>query len=227
MKNDAARLYQAFVRVWAVVALIALPSAVGVACLADPMIRVVLGSQWTQAAALVTPLAAIGVLQALHGCYWPMLLARRGPRSVFMLSALGATLTLPVFVLLLWRLGLLAAIVGTVVCGIIMLFAGAWLLLHDLRGRAAPLFAALARPALGSAAMAASIMALRGQIDFGVSWIGQLLALIVLVGLGAFVYFAVVTLLWSAIGRPDSAERELITMAKSAIRRRSPREEQG
>ena len=93
MKDEVGRLYSAFLRVWGTIALIAIPAAVGTACVAEPLTSVLLGPKWHEAAQLIGRLAIIGAIEALNSCYWPMMLTRVGPKTVFMLSALGVILT--------------------------------------------------------------------------------------------------------------------------------------
>lgn len=221
VRDDTHRLKRMFVEVWSAVALVALPSAAAIACLADMMIPLVLGSQWAGAAVLAVPLAALGVVQALNGCYGPILLSRAGPRSVFGLSALGAALTLPVFATLLSHFDLLAAIGGSIACGIIMLAVGARMVVHQLKGRAWPLITALVRPALGSCAMALALLWLRERLDLGNSWMAQLAELVALVSAGGIIYVLAVTISWFAAGRPDGAERALLGLLKTAFRQRT------
>jgi len=220
MKDDAGRLYSAFVRVWGVIALLAIPSAVGMACLAPLMTMVVLGPKWAEAAPFIGALALIGALQALNSCYWPMLLTRLGPRIVFRLAALGVGLTIPVFGIVLWTAGLMPAIASWILCGIVMLFVGARWLLKDLRGSMLPLLGALVRPAVAAAAMAASLLVVQSAYPAGQSWLTGLAALLGLVVFGALVYGVTVGCLWLVGGRPrDSAEGELSFIVMSRIGR--------
>lgn len=219
MKDDVGRLYSAFVRVWGVIALLAIPSAVGIACLADLMTHVVLGPKWAEAAPLMGALAAIGALQALNSCYWPMLLTRLGPKTVFKLAAWGVSLTIPAFGIVLWTSGLMPAIAAWLLCGVLMLFVGARLLLEDLGGSVAPLVRALFRPAVGAAAMAAFLLALQGTISIGQNWFAGLSALLTLVLFGALVYVATVGCLWNLAGRPQDGEGELLSIVLSRLRR--------
>ena len=221
MKDDVGRLYSAFVRVWGVIALLAIPSAVGIACLATLMTSVVLGPKWSEAAPLMGLLAAIGAVQALNSCYWPMLLTRLGPQTVFKLAAMGVGLTIPIFGVVLWKVGLLAAITAWIVCGVFMLFVGARWLMRDLDGSIKPLIQALFRPAVGAAAMASSLIAVQSVVTIGEQWFAGLTVLLALVAFGALVYAAVVGCLWVAAGRPQDAEGELIFLVLSRLRRES------
>jgi O-antigen/teichoic acid export membrane protein len=219
MKDDVGRLYSAFVRVWGVVALLAIPSAVGIACIAPLMTLVVLGPKWLDAAPYMGALALIGALQALNSCYWPMLLTRLGPRTVFRLAALGVALTIPVFGVVLWLAGLMPAIAAWIGCGVVMLFVGAKWLLDDLRQSMKPLLKALIRPVIASTAMAASLLAVQAVFPTAGKWTIGLLFLLGLVAFGAVVYAAALICLWLLAGRPHEGESELLFLAMSRLRK--------
>ena len=188
----------------------AVPSAAGMACLAGLIAEVVLGPNWVGAAPLMTLLAIIGGLQAMNSCYWPMLLARLGPKATFKLSAMGFGLTIPSFALALWLAGLLAAIAAWL-CGVlVMLFVGASWLVKDLGGTYKPLFKGLVRPAIGAGVMVLSLLAIKPLLVTGDLWFAKAALLLLLVVFGALMYTAVVACLWLATGRPRGAESELL-----------------
>jgi O-antigen/teichoic acid export membrane protein len=213
MKDEPGRLYSAFSRVWGVIALLSIPSAVGIACIADLVTSVVLGPKWAEAAPLMGLLATIGAMQALSSCYWPMLLTRVGPRTVFLLTAASLALVLPAFTLALVFRGVEAAIVAWICCSAIMLLVGARILLADLGGSWLPLVRALWRPALGAVAMAASLMLLDSTFPSSTRWVSDAFYLVASILVGATVYVASVTVLWLLAGRPREAESELFFVA--------------
>ena len=161
MKDDVGRLYSAFVRVWRVIALLAIPSAVE-----WPRCRivtdVVLGPKWSGATPLIVALAAVGCLQAFSGCCWPVLLTRLGPRALFHISLLRVALTIPVFGFALYFFGLLPAIASWVACGVLILLVNAGLILRDLKGSVADLLGGIVRPTIGALAM---VLVLGGARD--------------------------------------------------------------
>lgn len=222
MKDDVGRLYAAFVNVWGVVALLAIPSAAGIACLAEPVTTIVLGDKWDGAAPLIRLLAAVGALQALHACYWPIMLTRMGPKTVFRLAFWGVVLTLPVFVALLWTSGLLVAIAGAVVCGLVMLVIGARLLTNNLGHEIMPLMTGLVRPVLSSMIMAAAVLYLQQLAPATQSWTGGFAVLLIVMLAGAVSYGVAVWVLWWVSGKPESAESELwklVTALPTSVRR--------
>lgn len=220
MKDEPGRLFSAFSRVWGVVALLSVPSAVGIACIADLVTSVVLGPKWAEAAPLMGLLAAIGAVQAMSSCYWPMLLTRLGPKTVFSLAAFSVSLTLPAFTLALVYRGVEAAIVAWICSSVFMLFVGARLLLSDLGYSWVPLVRALWRPALGAAAMASALAALDATFSTPSRWVSDAVYLAGSIVLGVAVYIATVAVLWLMAGRPRAAESELFLVILASWRMR-------
>ena len=219
MKDDPGRLFSAFSRVWGVIALLSIPSAVGIACIADLVTSVVLGPKWTEAAPLMQLLAGTGAVQAMRSCYWPMLLTRAGPRTVFLLAVASVSLTLPAFTLGLVFQGIDTAIIAWIASSTFMLFVGARVLLSDLGQSWVPLVRALIRPALGAMTMAAFLAVLDTMFPPSTRWVPDAVYLVASILLGALVYISTVALLWLLAGRPREAETELLSVALGQFRK--------
>ena len=220
MKDEIGRLQAAFLNVWGVIALAAIPAAVGTACVSDLVTNVILGPKWRDAAHLMGALAVVGAIDALYGCYWPMMLTRLGPKMVFLLSAAGVGLTLPAFGITLWAFGLMPAIGAWITCSVVMLFVGAKLLLRELGGRLSALLGHLIRPLIGSAAMALVVLAIKGVLPVGAAWVGDLAFLLLLALAGALSYVLSVWVLWQLAGRPATAELQVLSVARVSLRRK-------
>lgn len=215
MKDDVGRLYSAFVRVWGVIALLAIPSAVGVACVAGLITNVVLGPKWSGATPLIVALAAVGCVQAFSGCCWPVLLTRLGPKTLFHISLLRVALTIPVFGFALFSFGLLPAIASWVACGVLMLFLNTGVILKNLKGNLADLLGGIIRPTTGALAM---VLTLGGARTLpAATALPEFVQLLLAVVLGAISYVVAVAVLWAASGRPQGAERELMFVVQAKL----------
>jgi O-antigen/teichoic acid export membrane protein len=221
MKDEVGRLYFAFLKVWGTIALIAIPAAVGVASVAELLTSVLLGPKWREAAQLMGPLAVIGAIEALNGCFWPMLLTRFGSKTVFLLSSLGVCLKLPVFGVALWVFGLMPAIGAWIACSMLTLLLGGRLLLRDLGRGMTPLLLNLVRPVAGASLMAGALWGAQHLLPSVESWIGEFLLLVLLVAGGALVYILTVWFLWWLSGGPNTAERELVSLLTRLTRMRT------
>ena len=223
LKHDAEQMFAAFARVWAVVALIALPAAGGIYALAGPIVLVVLGQKWAATEALLGLLAVLGVLHAMGNTLWPLVLARGGAKGVFLLRLLGFMLTLPGFAVLLALFGLQVAVLGLLATSLIWLVVGAVWLSGFGSIEMKRLAGALVRPISASAAMVGVLHLSRQYFVAEGGWGSMAGILVANVALGAAVYAIALAALWWVSGRPNGAERDLVSMIPmplSSMRRR-------
>jgi hypothetical protein len=87
----------------------------------------------------------------------------------------------------------------------------------DLGGGLKPLLAGLVRPIAGALLMAAAVLAAQRVLPHANSWLGEFGLLLLLVGCGALVYSMTVWTLWLLSGRPETAERELISLVQARL----------
>ncbi|MGO8485166.1 oligosaccharide flippase family protein, partial [Rhizobium leguminosarum] len=69
--NDPVRLIAAYQRAQALLAAVALPAGIGMAVVADPMMRLALGDKWIPAIFIVQALASVFALQTLVSLVQP------------------------------------------------------------------------------------------------------------------------------------------------------------
>ena len=212
LKHNQEQLFAAFARVWAVVAIIVLPAAAGIYALAGPITLAVLGHKWAGIEALLGLLAFLGVLHAMGTTLWPIVLAQGGAKAVFLLRLLNFILSLPTFVALLALFGLEAAVRGLLATSLVGLviwpvwLSGFGLLeLKRLTGE-------LVRPVSASAAMVGVLHLSRAYFVSEGPWSSLAANLIASIALGAGVYAMTLAALWWITGRPNGAERDLVSM---------------
>lgn len=227
MRGETGRLHSAFVRVWGAVALVAIPAAVGIACLAHLITVVILGPQWVGVELLLGPLAIVGAITALGHTFWPLILVRHGPKTYLFFTLVGALVTLPLFALFMWEHGLRAGIVAAAASTLLVVAVSGGYLMQSLGGRPRDLVNALVRPAFSACAMwlalAPTVAAVPAHIGWGLSFV----LLMALVALGALMYCGSCLGLWWLAGRPESAEQDLMRFALQRIRQlRSSRDQQ-
>jgi lipopolysaccharide exporter len=212
LKHDREQLFAAFARVWAVVALVVLPAAAGVYALAGPITFTVLGHKWAGTEALLGLLAFLGVLHAMGNTLWPLVLAQGGARALFQLRLINFILSLPAFVVLLALFGLEAAVGGLMATSLIgLVIWPVWLSgfgLLELKRLAGE----LVRPASASAAMVGVLYLSRPYFVSEGAWSSLAANLIASIALGAGVYATTLAVLWWISGRPNGAERDLVSM---------------
>jgi O-antigen/teichoic acid export membrane protein len=86
IQDDPARILSGWLRVTRVVAMVAVPSLMGIVAVAPDFVPVVLGDQWESAVTLIQVLAWVGLLQALQSLNIDILQARDRTSTIFAYS---------------------------------------------------------------------------------------------------------------------------------------------
>lgn len=224
LSSEPDRLARGFLKVFSLVVLFTLPSAAGIALLAEPIVAVLLGAKWADAVPLVQVLAIAGGVRAVQANAGSVYMALDRPQLAAAITFLSIIVGLGTFGLALGRMplaqavwafvGASAAVAAVNLTMVTRLLGLSWV--HVLRP--------MARPAFGIALMGIVLVPVRYEVWTG----GQptALAAFVLVALvvtGAAVYLAGVLLAWQSAGRPDdSAEHAVLVALSGATRRRKP-----
>jgi lipopolysaccharide exporter len=217
LSNDIVGMRHGFIKVIAMIALLITPAAVGLACIADPLVKVVLGPKWAPAIPVIQVLAINGVLTVLWTCSGYVFLAMGKPRTVTLMLATHLLLALPLMTVAAFNWGLVA-VAWMLLCASLMVLPLTYFLLSAaLELGAMDLLRVFWRPIVGATVMAASLIAAQGLLvpngDTGKS----IIDLSIYVILGALIYCIVVVVLWLFSSRPSGAERFVFQRLKEAI----------
>lgn len=109
---DRRRASKAFVRVTAVIALLSLPIAFGIASTAELIGIVILGEKWLAAVSLIKVLAIFGAVTAILSPIASAIIAFGKPRIVAILSLCNAATLLPSLIFLMHSMGLNGAAIA-------------------------------------------------------------------------------------------------------------------
>lgn len=219
--QEPERLRQAFRSSLGMLTWIIVPVCFGMSALAEPLVRILLGPQWTTA---TTPLAllaiagGVAVLQATTGSVYNAL---SKPRMIALTGALHAATLIPMIVLgaSIHQLdGVAWAVLGHSL--FIGLIATYWLFVRATPVTVSDLWSACWRPAAASLVMYFALTTSMRMLGVNVS--GAASAVVSLVAgsaAGLLIYLAAAFALWRICGRPDGSEQVLI----SALSERWPR----
>lgn len=203
----------------AAILLVVLPASFAVAALAGPIVRVLLGEQWHEAAPVIRILAFSGAITAVTSNNIAAYVALGRPRlatSIF-LTRLVMFVTLTLAFAMGRDIGAIAlcelvAALGSLLVSLPILF-------RIVQVRPAEYFASMWRPLVASAAAAGTVYMLL-DLGAGTGEHGIVLALGQLaLGLpgGLFLYVAALAVLWRLSGRPASVEVEIVERLRSFI----------
>lgn len=187
MQGDVAQLGRTFLRANGAIALLTFPMMAGLAAVADPFVRVVLGETWAPIIPLVLVLAPVGLLQSIASTPGQLFLARGRSALRTWWSVIYAVVFVGAFLV-----GVHWGILGVAVAyGIVMvpiLVIAFWLALRLVSLRLIDLWRVLRSTMLAAALMALLVFGLRLGLE--TAGMGQVLVLCLCVPTGVAAYIA-------------------------------------
>jgi O-antigen/teichoic acid export membrane protein/glycosyltransferase involved in cell wall biosynthesis len=218
MAVDRNALHKTFFDAYGLMVLIGLPIPIIVALTAPLLIQVFLGDQWKAAGPLLEVLALYGIVQSLGSSSHLVYLAINRPRITAELVGLFLILLIPLLVAGTILAGAVGAAWALTIASTIVLVVDFIVVCKVLKVGPQRILSSLARPLGGVCIMMAGVIPLR-LIPAAESWIGSLVQLTNLAGSGCLLYLGGVFALWHLAGRPESAERQVLSFLQEALQR--------
>jgi lipopolysaccharide exporter len=214
-------LKKAFIDVYGILVLIALPAAIGIGLTARYFVPILLGPKWLDAIPIIEILAISGGLRSLSSHVRPVYLAMNRPHLGALASFSRGIIYVPCLLFALWHYGVFGAAVAHAI-GHIGVLLGSLYLIHRLLGlTASDIMAACWRPLVGCALMIIGVTALR--LPFPASpqgLVDQVLLLVAAVVTGLVAYVGSILLTWQLCGRPEgSSESRLLNYVAQILRK--------
>ena len=209
------KLMARFLEVYGLISLLSFPVAVGLFCLSNLVVSVLLGPQWGEAVPIMQILGLCGLVGALQGNMYIVMSAMGNPKANTLLSASILLVSLPLVVWSSLTFGALGAAYAYF-CAALIGFFGIIMVFTRVTGVTRSMLAAVMwRPFLASCFM--FLMLKLSQIAIEKSRLSSIsmVQLPLLVLLGAIFYVALILVLWRLSGRPVSAEAVFLNLIKS------------
>lgn len=204
------KLRERFLEVFGIISLVAFPVAVGLYCVSDLVVRVLLGPQWHEAVPIMQIAGLAGLIGALQSNMYLVLLAKGQPKANTLLAAGLLVLSLPAIVYASLHYGVVGAAYAHLGAAVLS-FVGIVAVFSRIVGMPImSLFSVIWRPLVASGAMAL------GLTEIAVLWqqqyfnVGVMVHLMAQVLVGAFMYLCMATMLWWLAGRPAGSEQMLL-----------------
>jgi len=227
LANNQGDLREAFITVFGVIALVALPAAIGIACLAQPFVAVLLGKKWLVTVPLIEALALFGATRVMQANTGSVYLALGKPYIMTGLAGFFVVTVLTTFGVTLAYYDLKHAVwaffVAGAAVGIINLATLAFLLRLSMLEMLRPLL----RPTLAVSVMAFTLLWGTSQVP---AWLASDHQWAVLFGgilVGATVYTATLWSCWKIAGTPTGPEEKLMRLVTQLLKRRAAAEPGG
>ena len=211
--NDLGRLRPIYADVQGAVAMVTVPASIGIVMLADPIVKLLLGSNWLLAIPVIQVVGLSGALQVLQGNRYSLFMALGQPYWITVLLVLQALITLPLMGYLLARgHGLELAVWAHVVGSLAVMPLGIRLVTWKLEMSAAKLAGALWRPVMATGAMAGTLAWVMAGFPTAEAELDAVIQLGVAVPIGAAIYCIVLMGTWHVVGRPEGPESRILRM---------------
>ncbi len=219
LQDDLPAVRSAFVSTIGLLALLALPAALGIAAIAPLLVPVVLGPSWLDAVPLMEVLAFSGGLVAfqspvcaiLIGCGWPDLVFRC--HVVFVVSLLIALFGFSLGVGIDVKAAALAMLAAALVSTPVFF----WQLARKTGISLLAIGASVVRPLLAATLMWAAVRFLMAAPNASDEMLRSFALLGIGIVLGAIVYAISLAALWSIMGRPAGAELLVIEQLRDRL----------
>lgn len=219
VRDDARRLVAAYEKSVVSIVSVGLPVLVGTWLTADPLVRIILGDRWLEAATLLRWLSIAAIPPIFTGAVNPLVITFNRPRIFFNIAMGEFLLKLPLMVVGILYYGITGALVVRLITGAFV--AGCSLLaVRSLIGESiGKQLLRPWRPMLSVVVMVLALRPLLGTLLDRSDHAQLILGLVSVSALGGAIYVGALFLLWFAAGRPDGPETKAVEFLSSLRRR--------
>jgi len=219
LEKEPAAMRRAFLEGLAVIVLLGLPLGVGIALIADPLVRVAMGPNWVEAIPVLQILAVVGVARVLTANSDSHLLALNRPHLTTVLACFGAVVGI---LSMLWAAsiwGLVGAAWATSATAVLQMLLNYAILWRAAGILPAAVGAAVWRAVVACLVMAGAVLALLDSWPRTDATFLLFVELCCACILGAVVYIVALLALWRICGMPPGAERHALQVLASVATR--------
>ncbi|HET8995638.1 MAG TPA: oligosaccharide flippase family protein [Acetobacteraceae bacterium] len=212
-----------WLRVVGLAALVIFPAGVGMALVAEPLVRLMLGAQWMMAVPLVQIVAASAAFMMFdHFCH--IQLDATGLVQIdFRGNCITAAVRVALALALVPKFGMAGAIWGLAAAGLLDQIVYLAIKKSVLPFQPLLLLHQVWRPAIATGGMALAVTwSGLGRLPPGADWSAAILHLLAPALLGAVVYAGVLLLAWQLAGRPAGAEADILAGLRQRLARVQP-----
>ena len=209
LASDIQALQREFLNVTSMIALIAVPTGVGIAATSDLIVGLILGSKWTDAAPLIAILAFYGVIQSLQSNFGAILLALGKARASSGIMAIYVSVLIPSIIYGAHQDGSRGAAFATLAVGIAMMPVNFTLVFKAIRLPAIEFIKVIWRPLVASFIMYSVVW------FFQNTWLAESIfelaqKAFVSAVLGAVTYISMILVFWKLSSCPRGGEEYIL-----------------
>jgi lipopolysaccharide exporter len=218
LSADKEQLGASIISVIALVVLLVVPIGAGIACLAHPLVVVLLGAKWLDTVPLIQMLAIFGILRVCQANTGSAYLALGIPQYVSYLTALHIAIAMPISILGLNLVGIAGAPWGPIAAAMISLPVNVFVLFRKLDLPIYRLLVQIWRSIFATLLMAAGLVLVQQHLGLANDVISAMEQLVIGLLVGLSIYTATLALLWTLSRATVGAERTIVLRLGEAIR---------
>jgi O-antigen/teichoic acid export membrane protein len=221
--NDRVRLRQSFIDSFAFIFSIGAPIAILTGLVADPFVKVFLGSNWIDSIPLIRILVVYALFHMCSATCGATLLALGKTRIMALGQSIGTIFAIPLIFLGMHYWAVYGVAWAVVASGALTTCIAIGFVLKELSGKVAMVLRPLWRSLGALIAMTAAVLWVGELFTQGEGVIAHSVELLVEGLVGVSVYIAGLLALWRLAGMPDGPEKHTIAAVRQSLRPKKSR----
>jgi O-antigen/teichoic acid export membrane protein len=216
--HDLSELRASVLEVGSMIALLALPAALGIVATAHLLVPVFLGNQWLNTIPLIQVLAFYGAIISLQTNHGAAFLALAKPKVVVMLGIVQSVILISLLLILTRKAGPVGAAWAFLATALVLVPVRYAVLVYYLKLHLIDIVDAMWRPLAAAAGMLVTVNLVAGYLGPADQLSMQIAHLGLTVMIGAAAYPAYLVILWRLSGSPDGAEATVLRNVLPALK---------
>lgn len=216
IKHDRERFAAQYQKAQATITAIVLPLGIGMALVAEPLVRFAIGEKWLPAVVVIQALASVFALQTIGSLAPAVAMAAGRTKLLFWRNLQAFAIRIPFIVAGMMIAGFQGIVLARVLSGTLGIGLNMKVIREICGLRLTEQLRENLRSILSAAIMAAVVVTVDWTGNWGTDTAELLMHLLVLIAVGAIIYPAAMAGLWMLAGKPRGPESELWTLARSA-----------
>ena len=217
LAGDLKAISRAILNSFGIVAMLAIPAGAGICAVAPFLVPVVLGEKWISGVPVMELLSINSAINVFHASTATALIATGNPFAATRVNMVFVAVMIPGIILLAHKFGPIGAAYAVFIASIICTPIYLWQLRRYAGVGYKDWLRVVMRPAIASAAMVSIVRMVSPHYVLGMASSHAGLILVADVVIGATFYLVAILSLWSLMGRPDGAERQVLSRVSSRI----------
>ena len=210
VSHDKQLLKREFLRVISMLAMFVVPIGIGLATVADPAVRLLLGKNWLETIPLIQILAVYGTINALQSNIAQVLLALGIPKVITAIGLASVVLILPSLYYVSSHFGAIGAAYVLITCALLISPAVHAIFFHITGISINEYLAAVWKPLVSTAVMAATVLSFRHGLTIFYNATPASIELISSMLIGSITYCVILLSLWALTGKAAGPEQSIL-----------------